>query len=98
MRRGGLRVQQAAQLAGVFTLGAALGSVIAIFCAPASGRVIRKRLLRRIQTTQRSAMRQLNRTRHQLVAQATQAREWVTEHLPTNGQRRPLRRRVVHAS
>ena len=45
-RRGG----GAFRTAGIFTLGAAVGSIVALFYAPASGQVTRRRLANRIRT------------------------------------------------
>ena len=100
MRNGARRsvnVKELAEIAGAFALGATAGSIIATLCAPASGRVTRQRLLRRIQTVERTALRQIGRTRQRLVTQATQARRWVLQHVANGNGRRTIRRAVQHA-
>lgn len=92
---------------GLFALGATAGSVAALFYAPASGRVTRKRIAMRFRSLERSAARGLNRTRKVLLRkvgnlreaaqeQLGHTREWLREHASTNG-RRPLHeRRLAH--
>ena len=95
-RRGG-----ALRTAGIFALGAALGSIIALLYAPASGKVTRRRLAMKARQLQREAARRLGETQRALVTRAEHVREaateWIAEHVP-NG-RHPVRRRPIrHAN
>ena len=92
---------------GLFAVGATAGSVAALFYAPASGRVIRKRIALKFRSLERSTARGLNRTRKVLLRKVGDlreaaeeklghTREWLREHAVTNG-RRPLHeRRLAH--
>ena len=98
-RRGRGRVFETAT---AFTLGAALGSMFALLYAPASGKVIRRRLVLKARNLQRRAVRRLGETKRILVRQAGTVREaatgWISEHLPHgNGQHAP-RRALRHAA
>ena len=112
MKENGLkeprRGRQIGRTIGVFTLGAAAGSIIALLYAPASGRVTRRRIALKVRAVRQQTVRQLGRTKKLLVRQAEQlreatgdkfndAREWVTERMHNNGHaRRPIRHRVAH--
>ena len=86
-RAGGFR-----QAVGTFTLGAAVGSIVALLYAPASGRTTRKRLKLKLRTMQRSAIQ----LRDTAAKKIQHARAWVTAH--TNGHNRRLPHRTpVHA-
>jgi gas vesicle protein len=97
-RRGGLRTFLA------FTLGAAVGGIVALLYAPASGQVTRRRIALKIRTLRRDAVRRLGRTQRALATRALQVREaageWIADRLPhRNGNGRHLvRRRVRHAA
>ena len=98
-RRGGLGTFLA------FALGTAVGSIVALLCAPASGQVTRKRIALRVRHLQREAARRLGRTQRVLATRALQAREaateWIADRLPhRNGnERRAIHRRVIrHAA
>ena len=106
-KRSGRRI---IKTVGVFTLGAALGSVIALLFAPASGQVTRRRIGQRIKGLRRTAVRQIGQTQKLLVKQAahlreaageklTNAREWVASQVPNghstgHSTRRYARRRA----
>lgn len=60
---------------GTFTLGATVGSLAALFCAPASGPALRRRLGREWRGWQRKALRQLHSTQRMLAQQADRLRE-----------------------
>ena len=85
---------------GTFALGATVGSLLALFYAPVSGQVARRRIRRQFQVFQSTATRQLQRTRVRLLKQARelraaavervgQTREWVLERLPAANGRHP---------
>jgi gas vesicle protein len=83
-------------------LGAAVGSLVALLYAPASGAVTRKRLGNRIRTMKQRAVRRIGQTQKVLVSKAGEAREaateWITDHMPsTNGNGRSHRRPLRHA-
>ena len=83
-----------------FTLGATIGSVIALLYAPASGKVTRRRLMLKARNLQRVAARRLGQTTRVLATQAGHVREaatqWIAGHLPGRNGSHPIRRRVVH--
>ena len=95
---------------GVFTLGTALGSIVALLYAPASGQVTRKRIGMKLRVLQRESARQIGRAGKQLSRSAEQLREATTERLSdakawvvnrfVNGHgeaaRRPRRRALHH--
>jgi len=91
---------------GTFALGAAAGSLIMLLCAPASGRVIRRRIALEFQNARRSAGRKLTRTRRLLTRKvegvrdvATEkfngAREWLADRVGNGYGKHPYRRRAV---
>jgi hypothetical protein len=90
--------------AASFVLGAVTGGLVSLLYAPASGRAMRRRIIREGRNLKRAALRQLGQTRRLLRAQATQAREaaveWVAGHVPQRNNRpHPARRRVIrHAT
>ncbi len=90
---------------GVFTLGAAAGSIVALLYAPASGKVTRRRLTLQARALRQRAAKELNRTQRALARRAgdlrdattqrlTHAREWVVDHV-TNGHGRQTNRRRI---
>ena len=95
------RIGQVFQSSVFFSLGALAGSLVTLLCAPASGHVTRKRLLRKARHLQRTATRRIHRTQRVLVSEAGAMRhaagEWIAEHIPANG-RQTSRRRLAHAS
>ncbi len=80
-----------------FTLGAAIGSAIALLFAPASGQATRRRIAMRLRNAQRTVGRRLDQTRRKLLLKAEHARaaatDWVAQHV-SNGNGR--RHRPVH--
>ncbi|MBI4343064.1 MAG: YtxH domain-containing protein [Candidatus Omnitrophica bacterium] len=95
-RRGG-----ALRTAGIFALGAAVGSVIALLYAPASGQVTRKRLVMRARNLKRAALRRLGQTGRALTTRAARVRdaatEWFAERVGHRNGRQTIRRPVRHA-
>ena len=95
-RRGG-----AFRTAGVFALGAAVGSIIALLYAPASGQVTRRRLVMKARNLKRAAMRRLGQTGRVLTTRAQRVREaateWIAEHVGHRNGRQTIRRTVHHA-
>ncbi|MBI4226713.1 MAG: YtxH domain-containing protein [Candidatus Omnitrophica bacterium] len=96
---------------GAFALGAVAGSVLALLCAPASGRITRRRIGLKVKALQSTAARRLQWTRSQLVKQARQlravaaekvgeTREWVMDRLPlANGNgRHSANHRTTHSA
>jgi gas vesicle protein len=89
--------------AASFTLGAAVGSLASLLSAPASGKVVRRRLAGGVrQLTRglgRTARQQFHQTQRALAAQAEHAREvateWIAGHLPHGNGRPATRRRTV---
>lgn len=67
--------------AGMFALGAAAGSALALLYAPASGKVTRKRIGAGFRNAGRSTVRQLKQTRKVLAKRAGALREAATEKL-----------------
>ena len=98
-RSGGLRTAVA------FALGATAGSIVALFYAPASGQVTRRRLAMKVRTLKRDAAKRLGQTQRALAVRAEHVREaateWIAEHVPHgNGNgRHPVRHRAIrHAA
>ncbi len=78
-KRRGIRL---VRTAGTFALGAAIGSAVALLCAPAAGRVTRRRIGQQLRTLKRQTTRQLGQ-------RIKYAQAWVNEHVPNhNGKRR----------
>ena len=73
------RLGRRLRVIGAFGLGAALGSIIALLFAPASGRVTRRRLILRVQALRRNAGRGLNRAQRVLAKKAEHVRDMATE-------------------
>lgn len=89
--------------AGTFVLGAATGSLATLLCAPASGKMIRRRFALKVQGFQRTAARRLGKTQRELVNKAERVRDaatsWIAEHAPKSNGRHLIRRRAVrHAA
>ena len=91
---------------GVFTLGAAAGSIIALCFAPASGQVTRRRIALKVRALGKETARRLGRTQKLLTRKAenlreataeslVHAREWVADHVASGNGRHTSRRRVA---
>lgn len=79
---------------GIFALGAAAGSLLALLFAPASGKETRKRIQLKVRELQQ-ATATLQRAATKKIKTA---RAWVMDHMPNNGHvRRPARHGAVHA-
>ncbi len=95
-------------VAGAFALGAAAGSAAAIFLAPASGKITRKRLASKFRSMGRSATRGLQQSKRLLAKKAVllkdaaverlgETREWLMERIPNgNGKHHAMPRRAAH--
>ncbi len=81
-----------------FALGAAIGSIVALLYAPASGKVTRQRLAMKAREARREAERKLAHARKALAHRAVEVREsaqeWIQDRMQ-NGHARP-RRRPAH--
>lgn len=95
-RRGG-----ALRTAGIFALGAAVGSIIALLYAPASGEVTRRRLAMKARNFKRAVTRRLGQTGRVLTARAQRVRdaatEWIAERVGQRNGRHTVRRTLRHA-
>ena len=82
---------------GLFTLGAAAGSLVALFFAPASGRATRKRIGSQIRQAKKMLLKKADSLRDTAVEKFGDTREWLMERVSngSNG-KHTLRRRVAH--
>jgi gas vesicle protein len=91
-RRGG-----ALRTVAAFGLGAAVGSIIALLYAPASGKVTRRRLVLKVRTMRRTAIRKLGDTQRALATGAVRVRDaasgWISDRM--NGKAHPIRHRTA---
>ena len=89
-RAGGMR-----QAVGTLTIGAAVGALLALLYAPASGRVTRKRIALKFRALRRSA----TVLRDRAAKRIGYARAWFTErvHGNTNGKRLRHQHAMHHA-
>ena len=85
-RRGGV-----GRTVGTFALGAALGSLVALLYAPASGTTTRKRIKMQFRTFQRSAVELRNKAAKKI----SYAREWMTGRI-NGGNSKRLKPHPVH--
>ena len=87
----------------VATVGFAAGAgyLLGILFAPASGQVTRRRIAMKAQAFRKTAVKKLGQTQKVLACKATEARaaatEWITEHMPHNGNGNGHRRVAHHA-
>ena len=89
-----------------FGIGAAIATFVSLLFAPASGKVMRRRITLRTGNLRRLARRGLGRTQRALLQQAMLVRdaatEWVTERVPSrsngnrNGHRSGRSRTIRH--
>ncbi len=100
------RASRVGRTIGAFALGAAAGSLVSLCFAPASGRVTRQRIAKRIRVLGQEAGRRLGRTRKLLTRKAEglreataeqllHAREWVADRVTAGNGRHTTRRRVA---
>ena len=91
-RRGG-----AIRTVATVGIAAGAGYLLGILFAPASGKVMRRRIALRAQALRKRAMRRIGQTQKVLACKATEVREaateWLTEKMPHNGNGH---RRVAH--
>ena len=79
---------------GVFALGAAAGSVLALLYAPASGKVTRKRIAMKLRTLKQTTVKQISHLRNAATERVSDARHWVMDRFASsNGHKKPLARR-----
>jgi len=83
--------RQFGRTVGVFALGAAAGSILALLYAPASGKETRKQIKMRM----RALKQQTVQLRNEATERINGARQWVVEHLPNGHAKRPLRRQTM---
>ena len=88
--KGQRRGFQIARGVGLFVLGATVGSITALLCAPASGRVTRRQIALKLRTLKRQTGRELGQ-------RIKYAKVWVTEHMPNGHNRRANRPAIHHA-
>ena len=69
--------KQAGQNLGLFTLGAAVGSAVALLFAPASGPVIRRKIGSQLRLAKRVVMKKASRIGQLAKAQIGQSRDWL---------------------
>ena len=95
-RRGG-----AIRTAGVFALGAAVGSIFALLYAPASGQVTRRRLALKARNMRKAVVRRIGQTGRALTTRASVVRdaagEWLAERMGQRNGRHAIRRPIRHA-
>lgn len=98
-RRGGV-----VRTIGVFSLGAATGSVVALLFAPAAGKVTRKRIALKIKAARKTTVRRIGQASRVLARKAARlrvaateriqnARQWVGHTMNGNGNGK---RRIAH--
>ena len=96
----------ALQTITAFATGAAIGSIVALLYAPASGTVTRRRIAMKVRDIQRTTGRKFGQTTKLLAKKAallqeaaaerfSGAREWVVEQVANGHAKRPLRHRAV---
>ena len=101
------RAVKTAQAAGVFALGATIGSIFALLFAPASGRATRKKIGMRVKSLEHETVRKYKQTRRLLAQKAEDIREealaklgqtkgWLTERMTATNGKRPARRVATH--
>jgi gas vesicle protein len=105
--RGGSRKQLAKTL-GVFALGAAAGSAVALLTAPASGKVTRKRIGMKFRSVKNAAGKQIKGAKKLLSQKALvlrreaaekigKSREWLVDRMATNGNGKHARKLAAHS-
>ena len=104
----GRKIGRIAGTVGTFAAGATLGSVLGLLFAPASGKVLRKRIGMKVRTFEHTAQRNIKQAKKLLARKADnlreaaaeklgQSREWITERLASNNNKHPSRRLAHHA-
>ncbi len=89
------RLKEAGQAAGVFALGAAVGSILALLYAPASGKVTRKRIGNKVKQTQKLLAKKATNLREAATEKFGETREWLMERV-SNGNGKHSTRKIVH--
>jgi len=86
-----------AQSLGIFTLGAAVGSLSALLFTPASGRAIRKRIGNQLRQAKKLLAKKADLLRENAVEKLGDTRQWLVQRvLNGNGNKHSIRRRVAH--
>lgn len=91
-----------------FALGAAIGSLVALLFAPASGRVTRKRIGLKVRALRQSTTKRLGKMQRQLAQKAEDlrenaadtiqgARQWIVRHAPSGNNGKHPARAAHHA-
>ncbi len=84
------------QYFGLFSLGAAVGSLAALLFAPASGRATRKRIGSQIRQTKKLLLKKADLLRETAAEKLGDSRDWFVERVIHNGSRNGNRRRALH--
>ena len=84
------------QSLGIFTLGATIGSLSALFFAPASGRVIRKRLGSQLRQAKKQLIKKADLLRETAVEKLGDTRQWLVQRVMNGNGKHSMRRRAVH--
>ena len=85
------------QYFGLFSLGAAVGSLAALLFAPAAGRATRKRIGNQIRQTKKLLLKKADLLRETAAEKLGESREWLVERVvPHTGGKNGYRRRAVH--
>ena len=84
------------QTAGVFALGAAIGSGLSLLFAPAAGPVTRRKLGKEFQQARKVLTKKVDLLREAAVDKLGDTRQWLVKQISTGNGRRPARQRVAH--
>jgi len=84
------------QYFGLFSLGAAAGSLLGLLFAPASGRSTRKRIGSQIRQTKKLLLKKADLLREAAVDKFGDTREWLVQRVPNGNGRHGTHRRAVH--
>ncbi|MBI4313945.1 MAG: YtxH domain-containing protein [Candidatus Omnitrophica bacterium] len=102
-----IRRKGMAKAAGAFALGAAAGSIITLLSAPASGKVMRRRIGLKMRAVRNDAARKVALARKQLAKKAGvlrdaaaqrlgHTREWLVERVTSGNGKHPAHHRAAH--
>ena len=95
MKKQNRQFQKVAQSVGLFSLGAAIGSASAILFAPASGKMMRKRLGNQLRQTRKQLLKKTDLLREAAIEKIGDTRQWILQHAQ-NGNGKHSVRRLVH--
>ena len=98
IQKSGRQPRHMLRTVATFAIGATVGSLIALFYAPASGKVTRRRLAMRVRGLQRATVRRIEQTQRALARRAENVREaaseWFAGHTAQANGRHPVSHRV----